>query len=359
MKHLAVSAFLFVTCVAGLSDAQVLESRTYGVRFAPGQSAMTLSNVINGAETVVYRVNARSGQIMQTNLTGPGSSVFFVVYGPGQMPGGRSLASSDKTGPLVPSRNRFDGRLSANGDYRIEVRHTTGAAGRGERTNFSLSVAVTDGTSRPPGGGSEGVGPGITSQYLRVSGVRSGDRLNVRGGPSTGFAVRYTLRNGDIVRNLGCTPQVGDMMWCQVHRLSDPASKGWAAARYLEPSQAPYGAASQLPGKPPGSGSGVTQLPGDALEPGSAYNATGMLACTISGRANDCRFGVIRRGNGSATLDVTMPNGSLRQISFETGRPVSSNSSAGLFAEWAGRDVIVSVGTEERYAVPDAVLWGG
>ena len=359
MKRLAVSAFLFVVCLAGGAGAQVLESRTYGVRFAAGQSAMTLPNAIKGAETVVYRMNARSGQIMRVNLTGPSSSLYFVVYGPGQMPGGRSLATSDRTGPLVPSRNRFEGRLLASGDYRIEVRHTTAAAGRGERTDFSLSVSVTNETTKPPGGGSAGVGPGITSQYLRVSGVSSGDRLNVRGGPSTGFAVRYTLRNGDVVRNLGCTPQVGDMMWCQVHRLSEPASKGWAAARYLEPAQAPGGGATQLPGAVPGSGSGVTQLPGDALVPGTAYNATGTLACTISGRANDCRFGVVRRGGGTATLDITMPNGTLRRIQFLAGRPELSNAQAGIFGEWAGRDVIVLVGTTERYAVPEAVLFGG
>ena len=346
MIRLAVSVLLFVIVLAGGSVAQVLESRAYGMRFAPGQSAMNLSNAITGAETVVYRVNARSGQIMNAVLTGLGSSVYFVVYGPGQFPGGRSITSSDKIGPLVKSRNTFEARLSANCDYRIEVRQSSSAAGRGERASFSLSISVTDGTIRPPSGGASGVGPGITSQYLRVTGVGSGDRLNVRGGPSTGFEVRYALRNGDIVRNLGCTPQVGGMMWCQVHRISDPNGKGWAAARYLEPSPAP-------------GGSGATQLPGDALVPGTSYNATGILGCTIVGRANDCRFGVMRRGGGTATLDITLPTGTLRRIEFTSGRPTSSNSPAGIFGEWVGRDVIVSVGTQERYAVPEAILFGG
>lgn len=345
MKRLAILPLLVALLLPVSANAQVLESRTYGVEFARGQSAATLSDEIRGAETVVYRLTARSRQTMNLSLTGASSSVFFVVFGPGQMPGGRSLASSDRTGPLVPTRNRFESRLEASGDYRIEVRLTPQAAARGERARFSLAVSITDVAVQPPSNGSTGAGAGSTSAYMMVTGLRPGDNLNVRGGPSTGFAVRYTLRTGEVVRNLGCSPEVGGMVWCRVHRLSDPGSAGWASARYLEPSRAP--------------GGGATQLPGDAVVPGTGYNATGMLACTVSGRAQDCRFGVVRRGNGSATVDITMPNGSLRQIVFTAGRPVASNASAGIFGEWAGRDVLVSIGTNERYAVPDAVLWGG
>lgn len=359
MTRLAVLPLLFALLFSAASSAQVLESRTYGVRFAPGQSAMTLSNEIAGAETVVYRLTARSGQTMKASLTGASASMYFVVYGPGQMPGGRSIASSDRTGAFVPSRNRFEGRLQASGDHRIEVRLTPQAAARGERAVFSLAVSVTDGVPRPPEAAPPGVAPGFAAPYVRVTGLKSGDSLNVRGGPSTGFAVRYTLRNGEVVRNLGCTPEVGGAIWCRVHRISDPGNQGWASARYLTPAQAPGGGATQLPGAAPDPGGGATQLPGDALVPGTGYNATGTLACTISGRANDCRFGVVRRGGGTASVDITMPDGRLRRIEFSAGRPVSSNSGAGIFGEWAGRDVIVSVGTTERYVVTDAMLFGG
>jgi hypothetical protein len=357
MTRRALLSLLFVLLLPMASFAQVLESRTYGVRFAAGQTAATLSDTIRGSETVVYRLNARAGQTMILSLTDP--SVYFVVFGPGQMPGGASIASSDRTGPLVPSRNRFESRLSASGDYRIEVRLVAKAAARDESAAFTLRASVVDAPARPPAGGPTGGGTALTSPFLRVSGLLGGDSLNVRGGPSTGFAVRYTLRNGDIVRNLGCLPEVAGTVWCRVHRVADQANEGWASARYLVPAAAPGGGATQLPGVTPPPGGGATQLPGDALVPGTGYNATGTLACTISGRANDCRFGVIRRGNGSATLDITMPNGAVRKITFTAGRPVSSNASARLYAEWVGRDVMVAIGTTERYAVPDAVLWGG
>ena len=52
-----------------------------------------------------------------------------------------------------------------------------------------------------------------------------------------------------------------------------------------------------------------TSRPGDALVPGTGYNATGILPCTnqIGVTMFDCEFGVIRRRYGDATVVVTLP----------------------------------------------------
>lgn len=110
----------------------------------------------------------------------------------------------------------------------------------------------------------------------------------------------------------------------------------------------------------PRSGGGATQLPGDAVVGGTGYKATGNLGCLIGDRPRQCPFGLIRRGNGTASLSVTLPSGNQRGIEFIRGRPVSSNAQGGIYGEWTGNgSVMVFIGTGERFMVPDAILYGG
>ncbi|WP_296679695.1 hypothetical protein [Novosphingobium sp.] len=104
----------------------------------------------------------------------------------------------------------------------------------------------------------------------------------------------------------------------------------------------------------------VTQLPGDALVPGTHYNATGPITCRSMEGApmGQCKAGVIRR-SGSATVHLNTPDGGERTILFRGANPVSSDSQAGLMSTRRGDTIIVRIGTVEIYEIPEAFILGG
>lgn len=83
--------------------------------------------------------------------------------------------------------------------------------------------------------------------YWAVRGLASNERLGVRLEPRSGSDVLATLRNGEIVRNLGCR-MTGTTRWCRIRSTTGMDVTGWVAGRYLRESAAPP---SVLP---PGSG---------------------------------------------------------------------------------------------------------
>ncbi|HMQ57150.1 MAG TPA: SH3 domain-containing protein [Rhizobiaceae bacterium] len=185
--------------------------------------------------------------------------------------------------------------------------------------------------------------------FWQISGLRGGDLLNIRTGPSTADEVIRRLPEGSVVRNLGCR-NVSGQRWCKVEATVRPRTVGWASARFLRETGSPGGGRpAQLPDYPSV----------DALVPGTNYNATGTLPCSVEGRARDCAFGVIRRGRGDATVVVAIGRGRERRIEFLSGRPVSSDSPAGVYGEWSGDGVDVFIGTREQYRVENAVVFGG
>lgn len=96
---------------------------------------------------------------------------------------------------------------------------------------------VQGGTQRPPdGAGSDGSGP----DYLAVRGLRSGDTLNVRREPTSKSPALATLREGEVVRNLGCRTS-GDARWCRIRSTTGMEVTGWANARYLREASRPGG----------------------------------------------------------------------------------------------------------------------
>lgn len=105
----------------------------------------------------------------------------------------------------------------------------------------------------------------------------------------------------------------------------------------------------------------ASQLPGDALVPGTHYNATSTIRCrTVAGGAfGSCKAGVIRRAGGSATLHLDTPDGGERTILFRAGSAVSSDSQAGLTTSRQGDMQTVRIGTVEVYEIPDALIVGG
>jgi len=100
---------------------------------------------------------------------------------------------------------------------------------------------------------------------------------------------------------------------------------------------------------------------GDALVPGTGFHATGDIPCARhEGQPmGSCRFGVVRRGGGSATVRVFWPDGGERNLYFKDGKLTSSDSKAGVYAERVKDLNKVFVGTDERFEIPDAVIFGG
>ncbi|WP_019501480.1 hypothetical protein [Pseudanabaena sp. PCC 6802] len=103
---------------------------------------------------------------------------------------------------------------------------------------------------------------------------------------------------------------------------------------------------------------------GDALVPGTNYNATGNVSCSMGGGqpTASCRFGVVRKGNGNGTVTVTKPDGRTRSIFFENGKATGydrSQADRGSFSASKQSDLnIIRIG-QERYEIPDAVIFGG
>lgn len=101
---------------------------------------------------------------------------------------------------------------------------------------------------------------------------------------------------------------------------------------------------------------------GDVLVAGTNFNATGEIPCARqTGQPMlSCRFGVIRQGNGSATARIFWPDNGERNLYFENGKVSSSDaeSRVGVSSEREGDLNKVFVGTEERFEIPDAVIFG-
>jgi hypothetical protein len=99
----------------------------------------------------------------------------------------------------------------------------------------------------------------------------------------------------------------------------------------------------------------------DALVPGTRYNATADIKCvtSVGGKTGACKAGVIRRGNGNATVELKTPDGGQRSITFTNGKATGSDSTNRLTSNRAGDDTIVRIGTVEVYTIPDALVFGG
>lgn len=74
--------------------------------------------------------------------------------------------------------------------------------------------------------------------YWKVRGLASNERLGVRLEPKSGSSVLATLRNGEIVRNLGCR-MTGSTRWCRIRSTTGMDVTGWVAGRYLTESAGP------------------------------------------------------------------------------------------------------------------------
>lgn len=113
--------------------------------------------------------------------------------------------------------------------------------------------------------------------------------------------------------------------------------------------------------------SGSSDDGSDALVAGTDFNATGTVPCArYDGQpTSECRFGVVRAGDGSATVTIFWPGGGSRAIFFDTsGKPIgfdANNADGSAAARLVARrnsDLnLISIGPE-RYEIPDVVVAG-
>jgi hypothetical protein len=168
--------------------------------------------------------------------------------------------------------------------------------------------------------------------------------------------VAFFIGSNDGNRFEGDLPESGDYT-IRVYLYRNAARRGEKADYRLKITIAAGGKAHSDAGGTSAAG----PSPDDALVPGTEFHATGDIPCArYEGQPmGSCRFGVIRRGGGSATVRVFWADGGARNLYFEDGKLTSTDSEAGVHTERVSDLNKVFVGTEERFEIPDAVIYGG
>ncbi len=159
--------------------------------------------------------------------------------------------------------------------------------------------------------------------------------------------------NGSIAENQyeGTLPQSGDYK-VRVYMMRSAARRGEVANYRLEMIIENGSSASS-------GGSNNS----DALVSGTNYNATGDIPCamTESQPTGSCPFGDTREGNGNGSVTVTKPDGRTRTIFFENGEAIgydASEADPGEFSAEKRGDLNIIYIEQERYEIPDAVIFG-
>ena len=95
----------------------------------------------------------------------------------------------------------------------------------GSVSGFVSERYLVTGAARPPGDGFEGA-----PDYWAVRGLPAGARLNVRRDPAATSPALATLREGEVVRDLGCRMS-GGARWCRIRLTTGMDVTGWVAGR--------------------------------------------------------------------------------------------------------------------------------
>jgi hypothetical protein len=175
--------------------------------------------------------------------------------------------------------------------------------------------------------------------------------LHLRDQPSTAGQIVSRYVPGTVLNNLGCRSAAG-RVWCDVQALGGGA-RGYVAAEFLEPAMAPHGAV-------------LMGADDSAARAGQgAFDATGPVPCAKNAGQpmGSCQMGVARGGGGDATVVVTHYDGTKRAIFFQLGKTIGTDVSQAdgygeLRSERQNGLTLIRVGNE-RYEIPDAVVFGG
>jgi hypothetical protein len=191
-----------------------------------------------------------------------------------------------------------------------------------------------------------------------VLGARQGQSMNVSMASNNGAnyfnilapgETEVAFFNGSMSQNQyeGVLPKTGDYR-IRVYMMRSAARRNEVAKYRLEMIVAAADNAGSM----------------DAVVAGTAYHATGNIPCAMAASQpmGSCPFGVTREGTGSGTVTITKPDGRTRAIFFENGTAAGadvSQADPGAFrATRQGDLTTVRIG-DERYEIPDAVIFGG
>ncbi|NDW45290.1 SH3 domain-containing protein [Ruegeria sp. PrR005] len=261
-----------------------------------------LSWTLLGACALASAASGQSAEFMRNECSSAGQTYF------------RDFTAATE---MQYNGRRVDGTHAVNGRIFLETRFEDFACSydpTGRRIVEFFAEGRTQASPLPGGGGATDPGG---SRIATVAGVPQNDVLNVRSGPGTNYRVIGALGNGDRVRKLRCqTP--GRTTWCEIEMMTDMRERGWVSARYLSGGGSHGGAATQLPSKPPASGTGqvttaVIRFPAGAT--GTEFTEqieNGAVRRYVLG-ARDQQFLYLRVGSGNPGVSwrILNPNKTL------------------------------------------------
>jgi hypothetical protein len=231
MRSLTTLFRLVTVLLLGLFPTLALAQSSVDVRFPRGASSTTINGSITGDRAINYRLAVTAGQRMSVQLDTNNASNYFNIGAPGAS---EALFIGSRDG------NSTSFVIPSSGNYAISVYLMRNAARRGETANYQLTISVENAqASRPTTLPSGPIAPNFADgleggpDFWSVEGLSGRDTLNIRSGPSTSNSVIGTVRNGDVLRNLGCTLS-GSTRWCQIE--TQRGQRGWVAGRYLHES---------------------------------------------------------------------------------------------------------------------------
>ncbi|MGF1502096.1 MAG: hypothetical protein ACFBSD_09775 [Paracoccaceae bacterium] len=351
VRLIVAAAVAGLGLVPAAAPAQT-DIRTERVQFARGAESATVEGRITGNETVDYLLRAAAGQPANISLASQSASVTFNVMAPGAEWEAVHLGAT--AGP------QFEGVLDASGDWRIRVYQLGNARDAGLTNAYRLEMIVSTG----PGGsgGAAGTEGDARAETPYVPPEEGGPRrwevvaeggLRMHTDAAVASPVIETLAPGAILSNLGCT-EAGGRTWCDVQPFQGGA-RGWVAAEFLAPAIALHGAP-------------LTGEDDSAARAGRGeFDATApATACAIGGGTLEtvCSLGVARGGGGDATVVIAFPDGVRRALFFQRGEFVgvdASEAGGGFDTDWSkDADGTYRIRVDdERYAFPEAVVFGG
>lgn len=104
----------------------------------------------------------------------------------------------------------------------------------------------------------------------------------------------------------------------------------------------------------------TAQLPKMPYKTGDYYNATAYFKCSVGNSNHDkqCPAGIVRRGNGNASVVVLYPNGYEVQYDFKNGN-VTSTYNGDLNWGKSGDEWYIGIDNKLFIIIPDAAIYGG
>jgi hypothetical protein len=100
-------------------------------------TSLTETGRISGAETMTYTIDAKSGHSASVKFRSNNAKCTFLIYGPGQTPGGNAPMFDS-----IASGNQFSGFLPATGRYLVRIALSREAARNLQSCDYTVTFAV-------------------------------------------------------------------------------------------------------------------------------------------------------------------------------------------------------------------------